>query len=105
MVFARFFRDISLGVKRSREWPRVRKQHLLEHPTCERCGGRKGLEIHHIKPFHLEPELELAPENLATLCERMKCHFIFGHLYDWKSYNSELEADLSLWKLKERNRP
>ena len=105
MVFGRFFRDLSLGVKRSPKWGEVRKTHLAEHLVCARCGGKKVLEVHHKKPFHLFPELELKPENLVTLCEKMKCHFIFGHLYSWRSYNPEIEKDLEIWKLKERNKP
>ena len=105
MVFGRFFRDISLGAKRSREWPSVRKQHLLEHPTCECCGGKKGIEVHHEKPVHLFPELELESTNLRTLCSRMKCHFIFGHLYNYKSYNPTIEEDLIEWNKKIKERP
>ena len=61
-----------IGVMRSDQWPKVRKTHLASHPTCELCGGEKKLEVHHMRPFHLHPELELEPSNLITLCEADK---------------------------------
>jgi predicted HNH restriction endonuclease len=46
------------------------------------------LEVHHVKPFHLFPQLELDPANLMTLCEDGgNCHFMVGHLKDWRRYN------------------
>ena len=105
MLFDRFFRDITLGVKRSREWPKVRKEHLKNFPHCACCGGLKGCEVHHVKPFHLMPELELSSKNLITLCERMKCHFVWGHLYSWVSFNSTIEKDLINWNNKIKERP
>ena len=105
MVFGRFFRDLALGVKRSSQWRRVRADHVKEYYICACCGGTKKLEVHHIKPVHLFPELELEPMNLITLCSRMKCHFIFGHLYNWESYNITIEEDLKVWKTKIIERP
>ena len=35
--------------------------------TCARCGGTNALVVHHIKPVHVDPTLELAPDNLITL--------------------------------------
>ncbi|GCE16544.1 HNH endonuclease [Dictyobacter kobayashii] len=60
------------------------------------CGHRgKGLQVHHIKPFHLYPELELDPNNLITLCEirGRTHHLLIGHLDDWESYNIRVRAD------------
>jgi hypothetical protein len=98
-------RDWELGVKRSSLWPKVRKEYLKKHPACECCGGKNSLEVHHEKPVHLFPELELEESNLMTLCERMKCHFVMGHLYSWKSYNPNVEEDLKVWNEKIANRP
>lgn len=87
---------------RSGGWRKVRKQHLLENNTCICCGKVKGLEVHHIEPFHINPELELDPKNLVTLCR--KHHFTFGHLEYWKSYNVAVkELSASFYNLyKER---
>lgn len=75
--------------KRSPEWPKVREAHLKEQPTCQACGGTEDLEVHHMKPFHLFPDLELDDSNLLTLCEKSghDCHFHFGHLFNWSWYN------------------
>lgn len=74
---------------RSSQWPRVRREHLELNGSCKACGAVKNLEVHHIAPFHLSPEQELDPFNLVTLCETPShnCHFLFGHLLDWRAYN------------------
>jgi 5-methylcytosine-specific restriction endonuclease McrA len=84
------------GKARSPEWPRVAHEHLLHEPACVVCGHRgKGLQVHHIKPFHLYPELELDPHNLITLCEvkGRDHHLLVGHLDDWESYNLNVRDD------------
>lgn len=95
--------------KRSDHWPAVRKQHLIAHPTCEACGGAENLEVHHILPFHLHPDLELDPNNLITLCESKKsgvnCHLWFGHLGNFKSFNVDVLKNAAEWLLKFKNRP
>ncbi|EFH85825.1 HNH endonuclease [Ktedonobacter racemifer] len=81
---------------RSPEWPRVAHEHLSHEPACVVCGHRgKGLQVHHIKPFHLYPELELDPNNLITLCEirGRTHHLLIGHLDDWESYNKRVRED------------
>ena len=98
-----------LSAKRSSHWPTVRKQHLQRHPTCELCGGSAKLEVHHKRPFHLHPELELDPANLITLCEAGKdgvnCHLLFGHLGSFKSFNVSVDTDVQTWHEKIVNRP
>lgn len=82
-------------VLRSPHWPPVRAAHLAQHPFCAACGGKEHLQVHHKKPVHLFPELELEPTNLVTLCEGpgRGCHFIFGHLYSWFSFNKNVDKD------------
>lgn len=83
--------------ERSPEWPRVEKEHLLHEPACVACGHRgKGLQVHHIKPFHLHPSLELDPRNLITLCEikGRDHHLLLGHLDDWEAYNPNVRDDV-----------
>lgn len=85
------------GHERSSEWPRVEKEHLLHEPACVACGHRgKGLQVHHIKPFHLHPNLELEPSNLITLCEieGRDHHLLLGHLDEWESYNPNVREDV-----------
>lgn len=96
-----------LDSSRSKEWPRVRKAHLLIEPICQCCGSGKNLQVHHLQPFHLHPELELDPTNLITLCEEpsKNCHILFGHLRNFKSVNVDCSTDVKLWNLKVKNRP
>lgn len=97
------------GCKRSVEWPKVRAAHLVKEPTCNLCGGADKVEVHHIRPFHIHPELELDPMNLITLCEANKegfdCHLAFGHLGSFKSWNISAVADCATWSSKLHNRP
>lgn len=67
--------------KRSVQWNKVRKAYLKNNSVCAVCGGKEGLQVHHIKPVHLYPELELDPKNLITLCTNKKfnCHLKIGH--------------------------
>ena len=110
------------GHDRSPEWPRVAREHLLREPTCQVCGYKgQGLQVHHIKPFHLHPKLELDPENLITLCEikGRDHHLLIGHLDDWESFNVNVRRDTKVfhrmsdaqiranptWQKEERQRP
>jgi hypothetical protein len=84
------------GRERSPEWSRVEHEHLAHEPACVACGYRgKGLQVHHIKPFHLHPQLELDPNNLMTLCEipGRDHHLLIGHLDNFESYNPHVRED------------
>lgn len=92
--------DEMVGSARSDEWPKVRLAHLRKNPYCEACGTVLELNVHHIKPFHTNPELELDPRNLITLCREH--HFFVGHdpdgpwgsqKPDWKASNPRVRAD------------
>jgi 5-methylcytosine-specific restriction enzyme A len=80
-------RDVGTGAKRSSKWPTVEKHFRETHPTCAACGGNKRLNVHHCKPFHLDPSLELDPDNLITLCmDTKECHLHIGHGGSFKQY-------------------
>lgn len=69
----------------------------MREPTCAACGHTGlGVQVHHIKPFHLHPNLELDPDNLITLCEvkGREHHLLLGHLDNWESYNVNVRADV-----------
>lgn len=86
-------RDTGL-TKRSPHWPTVEKHFREAHPTCAACGGTERINIHHCKPFHLFPELELDPNNLITLCMgKLECHLKIGHLDDFKKFNGNVKED------------
>lgn len=81
--------------ERSPHWSRLRDVFLRQHPSCAACGLRKGLQVHHKRPYHLHPELELDTTNLVTLCMtvRRQCHLDLGHGGDYGCWNPEVEAD------------
>lgn len=90
---------IAAGVPRSSKWPAVRAAHLKARPTCEACGQREGMEVHHIIPFHLRPDLELDPTNLITLCAD-PCHIVHGHFMNWSRFNRTVWADVRTYRAK-----
>jgi 5-methylcytosine-specific restriction endonuclease McrA len=85
---------------RSRLWSRMRSQFLKLSPKCTACDSDRGLEVHHIRPFHLHPELELEASNLVTLCKY--CHLVIGHLRDYTYYNLSVLEDCQKFKDKRR---
>ncbi len=91
------------GVPRSPHWDDARDDQIRRHPECLACGSKRNLEAHHLLPYHLYPRLELDPKNLVTLCR--VCHFIFGHLKSWSSYNPNCIRDSLLYRKAIRNRP
>lgn len=89
---------------RSPKWRKVRAEHIEKNPCCAACGRKEGLEVHHIIPYHVDPNKELDPTNLITLCGKY-CHFVFGHLMDWKSWNDNVVRDCTLYHLAKKDRP
>jgi hypothetical protein len=92
------------GAKRASGWRKVRKQHLKNHPRCYVCGSKKKIEVHHIVPFHVAPDLELEPDNMMTLCERKKyginCHLLIGHFGNYQRVNTNCRTDAVTWRSK-----
>lgn len=95
------------GTERSGKWQTVKRHWLLSNPLCVACGTDVQLNVHHIKPFHTNPELELDPTNLITLCRVH--HFVIGHdpdgpwksaKPDWATANPNVLADAKKWKAK-----
>lgn len=97
------------SAKRSSRWPAVRRAFLKKHPRCYVCLGKKKVEVHHKRPFHVHPELELDENNLITLCENkadgINCHLAFGHLGNFRSVNEDVERDAEIWRVKLLTRP
>jgi len=103
-MLARFI-EYFFGSPRSPGWRKVQQEHLKKEPNCVICDGVEDLNVHHIEPFHIHPEKELDPNNLITLCNHNRCHYTFGHLMSWKSWNADVRADVALWHEKIKNRP
>lgn len=91
------------NILRSGKWSSVRKDHLNTQPHCQSCGNYKNLQVHHIIPVSVDKNKELDPENLITLCKT--CHFVFGHLMDWNSWNNEIINDCRVYYKKVINKP
>lgn len=90
-------------IKRSDEWPAVRRRYIKKNPACVVCGARKRLTAHHIIPYHIDPALELVETNLITLCE--PDHLLFGHLRRYLSYNENVVVDAHVWNYRILHRP
>ena len=70
------------GSWEAREWKKnslIRANHSCEKcgvadgTTCDCCGTRVKLHVHHIKSFSKFPEIRFDPANSEVLCP--KCHF------------------------------
>lgn len=85
-------REKSKSKNRSSCWDETRDNFILLNPSCAACGSLKKLQVHHIKPFHLYPELELVETNLLVLCMDInECHLRLGHGGSFKSYNPKIK--------------
>ena len=90
---------------RSGRWPKLRNS-FVSGKSCAACGSVKNLTAHHITPVHVNPDLELDPSNLVVLCSKpSNCHFIFGHLHSFKSWNPDVIKDCEVHFNKVRKRP
>lgn len=93
---------------RSPQWAAVRNKFVEQHPACAVCGYTKDLNVHHIRPYHLFPQYELAVSNLITLGERCPSgnhHFLFGHLCLWTSFNPSVSRDATKFLFAIERRP
>lgn len=81
-------------MKSSNEYKIFRKACFeRDNYTCIWCGQRGGvLNMDHIKPFALFPELRMALDNVRTLCH--ECHKKTD-TYGWKFFHNNKK--LKLW--------
>lgn len=87
-------REHAKKITRSSKWASVRKAAIQLNPKCACCGSTNFLQVHHMQPFHLKPELELTPKNLIVLCMgKNECHLLIGHGNNFKKYNPYIGAD------------
>lgn len=80
---------------RSPHWDEVRNEVVADHPYCAASGMKTGLEVHHIMPYHLRPDLELRKDNLAVLARPY--HFLLGHFCNWQKFNANVVKDAAHW--------
>jgi hypothetical protein len=94
------------GAARSSQWPAFKIEYAKTHlPVCAVCGGTAQLNLHHLRPFHVFPELELVESNVVWLCNAKECHIRIGHLSNFQSINPNGKEDIAIWRDKIRNRP
>src|SRR4051812_45845105 len=90
-----------VSARRSSRWPHVRAEFLKKNPHCKACGGQKKLEVHHIRPFHEAPELELDEANLIPLCESwnhgINCHLAIGHNGSYRRSDPNVRSEAQRW--------
>lgn len=82
----------SAKAARSPEWRSVEKGKVEAQKVCEICGSSVRLQVHHVEPFYVKPDMELDPSNLVVLCmDTNECHFKVGHGggmgHGWKGWN------------------
>jgi len=77
---AKNVRKLSSVVKAMKDYDKL-------HPACEYCGREGDTDIHHIKPVKYAPDLAGDMDNMIALCRGKGCHFVIGHMGDWKEYN------------------
>lgn len=79
---------------RSPEWAKIRDAFVEKNPSCAACGGGVDIQVHHILPFHLHPELELETTNLISLCMGDdQCHLMIGHGDSFRFFNPNVVED------------
>lgn len=103
--FLRDFFDPAVfgGAKRSPKWRQTKKAFAKFSPKICPCGSKKRIQLHHVIPFHIAPELELDFSNLIWLCS--KCHLLIAHLRFFPSWNEDVRKDMEWLKQKITNRP
>jgi len=82
------------ATKAAREQPEVRRAMLAyakEHPECE-ATGLTPINVHHIKPCSVSPELAAEPSNFISLHKVVHMKLI-GHPRSTKSYNPDVRKD------------
>jgi len=72
------------------QWDRAAKAWAASNP-CAVTGEFEGIEVHHIRPFHLFPELEMDPENWISLTRPW--HLYLGHVGNWSNWNPSVRED------------
>lgn len=81
---------------RSGAWRGLEKRILQAQSSCEVCGATVRLQVHHVKPFHLHPDLEMEPDNLVVLCMgKNECHLQIGHGGAFRYFNPKVREHIA----------
>lgn len=82
------------GRPRNPAWDRESRAWLKDHP-CAVTGATECVAVHHIRPVHLFPELEMDPANWIVLraVDHKDWHFYLGHFGNWSNWNPDVAQD------------
>lgn len=58
--------------QRNKAWAELSLKLRKETPFCQKCGRKEHLQVHHLLPKKLYPQLLLEERQLVVLCPR--CH-------------------------------
>jgi len=79
-------------------WQRCRKAFLAKvGKQCVCCSSKKQIEVHHIQPRHIRPDLAVDQTNLIALCH--DCHFHLAHGNNYRKYNNNI-MDVAMYAKK-----
>jgi len=78
-------------------WRKLREAHVADHPLCEDCleegvTNPEFLEVDHVIPIDVRPDLRLDPANLRS---RSRKHHKLKADQDLKTYGSGANASRS----------
>lgn len=97
-----FGRDPVTGRPGDPQWHRESRLWLVDHPCAVTGETGDGVEVHHIRPYHLFPELEMDPANWIAL--RRDWHFYLGHFGDWVLWNPDVAQDAARIRARRRRK-
>ena len=69
---------VTRNARRAWATAKVMKKYRKEHPRCAWCGRNRRVQIHHIVPVSVIPNMADDYDNLITLCAK-RCHITLGH--------------------------
>lgn len=98
-----FREHIVKRLTRGKDWPKFRDGIVKMIGSCECCGSKKSLEVHHCIPWHLDKSKECDQDNVIVLCDT--CHLTVGHLHSYDSFNVTVKQDAKYMLDKVRTRP
>lgn len=69
-----------------RAWSTVKamRKYRKEVPFCEGCNRFAKLQVHHLVPVSVDPDLAGEPSNMITLCRPH--HLYVAHWGSWTTY-------------------
>lgn len=86
--------------RQTTEYRKALAEYRVGHLTCEWCLQKEKLEIHHIQPVHVFPELAADTNNLVALCDA--CHLVVGHARNNQLWVSNLKDLIKMRKIEGR---